>query len=257
MKYQFEFNGRVAKWEDIQAFYDKDQNLAIRMAPKLTEKHLHPNGFMKMKVKLASQVLSHSVAAGISTYVALNGLSGDALGTAAFLEQMDKIFDCCNSLSFKDPKPGRRPFSRLSPHHEVISDGIELFRSIKVIERSTGKDRTGQIKCLKGWEITLRSILQLWQGLYDQGIVSFLVTRQLNQDPLENFFGSIRQQGGNSDNPMPVQFKRADRKLFHNNLLTITTGNCEVDSDTPSLKLAIIDVNTITSNSKPNISPTN
>jgi hypothetical protein len=56
-------------------------------------------------------------------------------------------------------------------------------------------------------------------------------TRRLNQDPLEIFFGCIRQQGGNCDTPTPVQFTRAFRKLFFDNFLSPSNGNCTADID--------------------------
>ena len=46
-----------------------------------------------------------------------------------------------------------------------------------------------------------------------------------------NFFGSIRQQGGNSDNPTPIQFTRAFRKLFFSSFLNSSTGNCADNFD--------------------------
>ena len=42
--------------------------------------------------------------------------------------------------------------------------------------------------------------------------LQFLLPRSLNSDPIENFLGAIRQQGGNNDNPTPVQFTHAFRK---------------------------------------------
>ena len=240
MKYDVGFDGKVASSNDIKSFFEKDQKLPIRVAPKLTDRHLNLNGFLKMKVKLASQVFSHSVAAGISTYVALNGLPDTALGTAQFVSQMDTIFDCCNSLSFQDPKFCRRPFSPTSPHLSELKKGIRFFSSLKFFNRATGEDRTDNLKCLTGWKVSLKAILSLWEKLYHEGIASFLVTRQLNQDPLENFFGSIRQQGGNNDNPTPVQFKRAYRKLFHSNLLHVASGNCEEDKDEPLTNLSVL-----------------
>eukprot|EP00795_Rhopilema_esculentum_P011123 gene11123-20003_t len=168
-------------------------------------------------------------------------LSGDALDTAQFIAKVDQIFDCCNSLSFKDSKFCRRPFTEDSQHMEVMISGIHLFKSIKVINPGTGQDRTASIKCLKGWCFTLSAIIALWEQLHHNEAVSFLVTRQLNQDPLENLFGSIRQQGGNADNPTPIQFKRAYRKLFHTNLLSVVTGNCEPDNNEPLTKLASLE----------------
>jgi transposase-like protein len=51
MKYDFHFGGKVACWDDILSMYERDKTLAIRCCPKLTNKHLHLNGFTKMKVK--------------------------------------------------------------------------------------------------------------------------------------------------------------------------------------------------------------
>jgi hypothetical protein len=55
--------------------------------------------------------------------------------------------------------------------------------------------------------------MQLWNNLKQEGF-KFLYTRRISQDCLENFFGSIRQQNGNSINPTAVQFRRSFRKLF-------------------------------------------
>lgn len=71
MKYNFLFDGKTATWSDIKTFSDKEEKLAIRTVPKLTPNHINPPPFGKMKVKLATQLLSHSVAAGIFTYATL------------------------------------------------------------------------------------------------------------------------------------------------------------------------------------------
>ena len=54
----------------------------------------------------------------------------------------------------------------------------------------------------------------------------------MNTDPIGNFFGAIRQQGGNSDNLSSVQFTRAFRKLFFSSFLESSTGNCDQNLDT-------------------------
>ena len=46
MKYKFVFDDKVAQWADIIDFYSTEKHLPVRMAPKLTEKHLNPNWFM-------------------------------------------------------------------------------------------------------------------------------------------------------------------------------------------------------------------
>eukprot|EP00794_Sanderia_malayensis_P008345 gene8345-9246_t len=231
LKYNFEYGFYVAKWNDIKNFYRQDEKQKIRLAPKLTEKHFNLTGFSKMKVKLATQVLSHTVAAAIYTYVSLQGLPGSAVGTAQLLETFDKIFDCCNSSSFTESKFCRRPITTGSPHVRELENVLSFIQSIKVINPANNEDRISQLKCLDGWCITIKSILSLWEKLNTERGISYLLTRQLNQDPLENFFGCIRQQGGCSDNPTPVQFIQAYRKLFHTNLLSVVSGNCEQDKD--------------------------
>ena len=175
------------------------------------------------------------------------------IGTAELLSKVDKIFDCCNSLSFRDGKICRRPLTSSSPHLHEIEGGITFSKSSRVINRVTAEDRTSQLKCLRGWCITLKAISQLWHTLHSEYQVAFLVTRQLNQDPLENFFGSIRQQGGNSDNPTPIQVRRAYRKLFHTNLLTVASSNCEQDDDVPLATLA--DLEELPDLSQPEVGP--
>ncbi len=69
----------------------------------------------------------------------------------------------------------------------------------------------------------------LWSELRSAHSFKFLLTRHLNQDPLENFFGTVRQQGSNSDSPTPSQFCTALKKLFYDNFLVSSAGNCNTD----------------------------
>ena len=82
MKYTFKFGQYTAKWEDIINFYNKDTELPIGAAPKITDKHIRPNNFIKMKVKYATQILNHTVAASICMHVRIGSLSSSAMGTA-------------------------------------------------------------------------------------------------------------------------------------------------------------------------------
>ena len=231
MKYNFQFGKFVASWKDIRILYEKDSVLSIRCCPKLTDKHLNPNGFQKMKEKLATHVISHTVAAAILTYVSLNALPPSATGTAEFLLKFDEIFDSLNSSNLNSPEPHRRAMSASSVHKEFIPQAINFVQSLKVMNVATGEDVTNKLRCIKGFQITLQALLLLWDELQQEHSLKFLMTRHLNQDALENFFGSVRQQGGNSDSPTPIQFSRAFRKLFFDNFLAPSVGNCIEDLD--------------------------
>ena len=230
MKYPFKFGMYTASWKDIEKFYNNDNTLTIRTAPKLTEKHLHPNGFSKMKVKYATQVFSHTVAAAICTYVSTGKLPPSASGTAELLSMFDSLFDCVNSSTIHSTKKMKCAMSNATSHQGFLKEAIKFIMSIEVLDGVNIV--TGRIKCLKGWLVTLNAILQIWEHLKTMHDFNFLLTRRLNTDPIENFFGAIRQQGGNSDSPTTIQFCRAYRKLFFSSFLECSTGNCDRDLDT-------------------------
>ena len=72
-------------------------NKILKKSIKLTKKHIDLNGFQKMKVKYATQVLSKTMASSIMTYVSLGLLPAVAAGTAELLSKLDNIFYCLNS----------------------------------------------------------------------------------------------------------------------------------------------------------------
>ena len=228
MKYNFHFNGKIASWDDIK----RDQQQSLRCCLKLTKKHINPNGFEKMRVKYATQVLSQTVASTLLTYVSLGAISPNASGTADLISKFDDLFDCLNSSSLNSAKTYKKPIRNGSTHIKYITEMIKFIASIKVVDKQTNTDVTNQLRCLKGFQMTLNGILILWNHLHSDWHLEYLLTRRLNQDPLENFFGLIRQQGGNSDNPTPQQFCRAFRTLFFDNYLTpLPSGNCAKDLD--------------------------
>ncbi|KAF0309735.1 hypothetical protein FJT64_019194 [Amphibalanus amphitrite] len=70
MKHDILVDDKRASWSHVTEFFEKDSQRTLRSAPKLTRKHVAPNNFQKMKVRYAAQVLSRSVAVGISLYSA-------------------------------------------------------------------------------------------------------------------------------------------------------------------------------------------
>lgn len=90
-KHDFINGDEKYSWVDIRKFLDFDKIQHIRMAPKLSDKHLNLPAFSTMKVKLATQVLSHSVATGISSLASAGYLPVTALKTAAFVEDIDSL----------------------------------------------------------------------------------------------------------------------------------------------------------------------
>jgi hypothetical protein len=81
-----------------------DKNYLLRGAPKLTDAHIFPTNFDKMKVKLASQLFNATVAHNLNLFVRFGYLDAAAVWTASFVERMDNLFDVLNSANTNHPK---------------------------------------------------------------------------------------------------------------------------------------------------------
>lgn len=229
MKYNFSSNDSVAKWDYIKAFYNMDQQMSIRLTPKLTEKHIYCNTVDKMRVKLATQVLSRTVAAAIATYAKLRALPKEAIATAEFVENFDLLFDLFNSGQKFHYKPTKCAFTTSSLSY--LTELQTFINSLQVI----GTERS--LPCVEGWKLNIACLKSLWQNLHDQYDYQFLLTNRLNQDSLENLFSCIRNSGGNSDSPTAPKFVSHLKNVVTNSFMNdYTYGNCLHD-ETPFLSL--------------------
>nr|CAI5844239.1 unnamed protein product [Callosobruchus analis] len=62
LHFRLDGENKVAKWVHLQQFYELDASYpTLRMCSKLTDTHISPNKVNKMKVKICTQVFSHSV----------------------------------------------------------------------------------------------------------------------------------------------------------------------------------------------------
>ena len=84
-------DGKNLLWSHIMELYNDDLIRGLHLAPKLTHEHVHLNPYSKMKVYLATQILSQTVAKVLFTYY-----PSDYHATAEFCEMLDLFFDCCN-----------------------------------------------------------------------------------------------------------------------------------------------------------------
>ncbi|XP_074035303.1 transposable element P transposase isoform X1 [Leptinotarsa decemlineata] len=229
-KYKLQFGGNETSKKYLQQFYELDIKQKFRLAPKLTNDHIYPNNFKKMKVKLATQVFSSTVAAALSSYISFNIITAQAIHTVDFIEKMDKLFDIFNSSRNMGVKEFNKPFVGNEKQISFLEEMKQLFKSMRVIDEA-GKDVTNRIKFIKGWQITISALLGLWPVLKHKGI-SKVSTRRFNQDCLENFFGKIRQLSGNCRNPTCIQFQRSFKKLFALSFFEHIEGtNCIEDFD--------------------------
>jgi hypothetical protein len=190
-----------------------------------------------MRVSLAAAVLSHSVSAGMTTHVTLGSLPPEAQYTAAFVDRMDKLFDTFNSKFL---------YNNLKPLNGGVRDGslhetflVECAEWLKTWTVPTAKH---ELHFIRGWMISITSLLTLWRDLHTNFGLNYLLTNRLNQDCLENLFSIIRQKGGQRDNPDTMQFASAFRSVAINNMLSPSrAANCQADADTLFATLKTVD----------------
>lgn len=236
MKNIFLFNDQVTSWKHLERFYLHDKQYDTRAAPKLTDSHLYPSAFEKMKVKYAVQVLSATVASGMNLYIRFGVLPAAAVGTSEFIERFDKLFDILNSSSVISSKIFSRAFKNDEYQKAFLNECKEFFSNVTITDIN-GRDVTTSIKCIKGWHVTIRAFEMLWEKVSAVGF-QYVHSRRLNQDALENLFGKIRQQNGNCINPTPIQFQRTFRKLLCLDVLNSGSENCQGDTDKILLNFA-------------------
>uniref|UniRef100_A0ABD2WH30 Transposable element P transposase n=1 Tax=Trichogramma kaykai TaxID=54128 RepID=A0ABD2WH30_9HYME len=199
----FTVNGNIVSWLPIKQLYELEKGKSCKTARKLTERHIQPKAFEKMKVSLAVQVFSHSVGAALMT-AALNkeiGLNTADLGIAAatsdFCTSLNRIFDCLNARSFSDPNPYRKGLSKSTRVEDELKKAMYW---IKTIDRLKSKD------------------------------IRYVLTSRLNQDKLENFFEFLRERCGYNNNPTLTQCIKNMQYAVLVTLLVPPVGtNCEAD----------------------------
>ena len=222
----FLVHGKEVSWSYIEKFYYFDQDLSIRMAPKLTPKHIELPPFSAMRVRLATQVLSHSVAAGISALTSLGQLEKEAIETAKFIEQFDSLFNVFNSRSLSASHALKSAIKSGSRHITFLGDCLKWLEGVR--QQGSGKI----LPCIFGWQLSIASLIELWHDLQTNFDLTFLLTSRLNQDCLENFFSTIRFKGGHRDNPDSIQFRAAYRATAVDSIFVLSSAsNCEEDVD--------------------------
>lgn len=161
-------------------------------------------------------------------------LQKTAMDTASLLEFLDQLFDSLNGSSFKaDPgKDLRVAVTKGSPHAKFWEEAIKVLGSMCFKKNKNGaRDIDFIPPSLKNLIKTLKNMQELWKVLQNLGF-SYLMPRTFNQDPLENFFGQIRQRGQRNNNPTPTDFGRYYKSLVVKQLTSSQSigANCEDDN---------------------------
>jgi hypothetical protein len=204
------FDGDMS-WGHIMQLFDEhcSINSEFSLCPKLTKNHVKLTSFSKMRVNLAAQVLSATVAN------ALEHVYGENVKcTVDFIRTMNKWFDIMNVKNLFEGQrrrnPDLAPFTNSADERLVWleNDFLEYLKAWKdAVNNRPGPYSLKDRKCMQlsdqtitGLTITSRSMVAIVRLLLDSG-AKFVLTSHINQDPLEQFFGHCRHKAGSNDNP--------------------------------------------------------
>ena len=152
-KHCFILNGKNIKWKYLADIFKFDSSRQIRLMPKLTAKHINIPLFKSMSVRLATQVLSRTVAAAMDTLHALGKWDDDpdAHATSKFINDMDSLFDVFNNSIVRKIGPLlRRGITNNSTHFEFLDPG---------------KPNSAQLPSVIGWQLYVTSLKLIMQEL--------------------------------------------------------------------------------------------
>jgi hypothetical protein len=221
--------GRIC-WDYIVALERLQNEEGLRLGNKLKLAHIKW-WQQKMKVNLAAQVFSSSVADAIeycNKDLKLPQFQGSE-PTVKFIRLFDRLFDVLNSRNpcGKNYKAPLRVGNKTD--WDTFLDGaygyILGLKSADGQLMHTTRRKTGFI----GFIVAIKSIKGLFHDLIERtdAPMKYLLTYKFSQDHLELFFGAIRSAGGFNNNPTAQQFVSAYKRLLMRSSIEGDNGNCE------------------------------
>jgi hypothetical protein len=227
-------DGKYLLFKHIADLFYSDQEFSLHTLPKLTMDHIVLSPYSKMKVKLATQVLSRSVATALEE-------SGDeeVLETAKFCGLMNDFFDCTNVRSLTEHVRKRNPLVKpySTPDDERFTWLKDVFLEYLAKWRQSTLSRPGNYtpdarnkmfmsnQTYEGFKITVHSHIEVIRFLLAQGF-QYVLSERFMQDVLEDYFGHQRAKGGRSDNPNAQQFGYNDLTIAaQRDIAPVVRGN--------------------------------
>lgn len=220
-------NNRI-EWRFIEQLLEVQKEENLHLGNKLTGDHVDFKK-QKMKVKLAAQVLSDSVADSLD-FLLKNKVQDfeTCAPTIKFLRIFNKLLDILNSTSIHS-KYNKK--AMCSQNFEDSSTFLMHARNyISAMKDKFGKPilsskrKTGFL----GLDMCIESAISMYKQFVgdDNAPLKYLPLFKTCQDHLERLFGYIRSRGGHNNNPSCKRFTSSIKRiLLHKELEEGNTGN--------------------------------
>lgn len=199
---------------------------------KMTKAHLNYAKGDAMKVSLAVQTLSSSVASSMKSLL-VRKFPGfeNAGGTIEFTQRMDILFDTLNS---DGERPDNRYKSAINSESKseifaILDDTFDYIKKLTV-----GPSRLPVLKSssnvgFKGMLIGIENVKSIYTDFVETKRLDLFHARRVGQCPLESLFSRCRSSSmlGFNTNPTVSQFRSIMRKITTQNEITSPAdANC-------------------------------
>lgn len=236
------FDGERAQWAHYDKLFVEDlkQPAHLRVCPKITFAHINPTNTEKMRVKLATQIFSRSVADGLEFYsVRVKDGLQNVKGTVQFTKKFNDLFDALNRNHPKEGiASGSKDLRVLASFLHWLNKWEKEVASGKVARTSFLTEQTAE-----GLRVTVLSALELSRYLLKSCGFKYVLTGKFNQDVLERFFGIIRHVGGQNEHPsMPTFLQLYNMLSVYSLMKPPKFGNCEVQGSQERCALTLTDL---------------
>lgn len=224
----------------IKELYYLDKQSNSRLCPKLTDRHIYLSSADKMKVSLATQVLSNSVAIGILILAKVGNFNKQNMGnwyaTFMFVLNMNKAFDAMNSSKINHKNQMKKALSLNNEPFEFLkTEFLPYLNTLKVMTKN-------KLYCFDGLNQSINAALQMCEDKSEDinHVEKFVQTRKINSDPLENFFATVRGRNGFNNEPSVYEFGSTLARISSQKIRgsTSQSQNCEPSHITNIKELA-------------------
>lgn len=219
--------GRTIDWQYIVKLQNLQEKEGLRLA-KVRKAHVYFQK-EKMKVRLATQLLSKSVADALDfcrKELKLPEFQGSE-GTAHFIRVLNDAFDILNSRKITDlglkRALSKSNFKAVSEKAAVCCNylsTLKLPNGSAIVSHRRKLGFVGLIVCLKNLSVLHKNFLE-------NQTLHYIPMYKLNQDHVELFFSSLRSRLGYNNNPTVRQLQASYKQLLiHCQIREGGIGNC-------------------------------
>lgn len=220
-------NNKKICWKYVEELYKLQKEEGLRCGNRLKKKHIQWRK-MKMKVNLATQIFSKSVADSMEICRDQLELKefAESDATVRFFRIVNDWFDLCNS---------RNPFAEgykasLQPKNKdewlnFLHSAYDYFVQIK--DHNGNPLHEGQRHTpIRGILCSMHVMIVLHEDLVENGSFNWINMYQSSQDHVELYFGAMRSRFGANNNPNVAQFKSGYKRLMVRHEINGKNGNC-------------------------------